>query len=99
MVMRYLAIVLVLLAGCATGLTASDKLRLACEGYASSLIVLADLRMAGRLTPANIAAVDKARSVATPLCTGSGAATPEVSLAAVEAALIELRKVQVQHGR
>ena len=96
MVMRHLAIVLVLLAGCATGLTASDKLRLACEGYASSLIVLADLRMAGRLTPANVAAVDKARAVATPLCTGSGAATPEVSLAAVEAALIELRKVQVR---
>ena len=97
--MRHLAIVLVLLAGCATGLTASDKLRLACEGYASSLIVLADLRMAGRLTTANIAAVDKARGVATPLCTGSGAATPEISLAAIEAALIEMRKVQVQHGR
>ena len=97
--MRHLAIVLVLLAGCATGLTASDKLRLACEGYASTLVVLADLRLAGRLTPANVAAVDKARAIATPLCTGSGAVNPEASLAAVEAALVEMRRVQVQHGQ
>lgn len=95
--MRVLAVAL-LLAGCA-GLTASDKLRLTCEGYASSLVVLADLRMAGRLTPANIATVDRARGVATPLCAGAAPANADTALAAVEAALVEMRKVQVQYGR
>ncbi len=56
------------LAGCAAGMTVSQRAYVACSGYTAALSALAVHKAAGRLSGAVIRRVDQARAVVNPLC-------------------------------
>jgi hypothetical protein len=58
----WLAMLSVLLGGCATA-TAQSVFYAACASYSAALITAADARRAGKLTPNVIAAIDQANSL------------------------------------
>lgn len=59
---------LVFLLALAACQTADSTVVTLCGGYAVSLSTLADLRLAGKLSPTVIAAVDQERAVMNPVC-------------------------------
>ena len=85
-----LAVVL-LLAACASDpqVRVIQSISAACAGYATALTDLAAYRAAGRLSEAQVAAVDRVRTVVTPLCT-TDPADPQSALASIEQQLLVL---------
>lgn len=73
-------------------LSAADGLRIACDSYDGTLDALAVQRELGHLSAEQIASVDRAIALLSPTCTGTPGAT--VSLAVLEAQLIELIKLK-----
>ena len=77
MVMRHLAIVLVLLAGCAS-LTTDQEMAVSCRAYAATLNILTPLKP--RMSATQISSVDTAIAFAGPACRDAAAGKTSAEL-------------------
>ena len=73
-----------------------DRLRLACDTYATSLEIMAPMVVAGRMSAGSIALVDSVIVFAGPVCSAEFGAPPEAVLAELEVRVLQLLMLQAE---